>query len=90
MSDTKHDPIVIVGMARTAIGGFQGALAPLTAAELGGAAIKAALQRTATPLACPVDWQPLGPDDERFRCYGGGGMTSFFGHGLVDAARATS
>ena len=45
MSDTKHDPIVIVGMARTAIGGFQGALAPLTAAELGGAAIKAALQR---------------------------------------------
>jgi subtilisin family serine protease len=56
----------------------------------GPGAIKAALQRTATPLACPVDWQPLGPDDERFRCYGGGGMTSFFGHGLVDAARATS
>src|SRR5262245_47729360 len=38
-SMTEHDPIVVVGMARTAIGGFQGALAPLTAAELGGAAI---------------------------------------------------
>jgi hypothetical protein len=27
--------------------------------------------------------------DERFRCYGGGGRTSFFGHGMVDAAAAT-
>jgi acetyl-CoA C-acetyltransferase len=40
-----HDPIVIVGLARTAIGGFQGAFATLTAAQLGSAAIKAALQR---------------------------------------------
>jgi acetyl-CoA C-acetyltransferase len=42
---TEHDPIVIVGMARTAIGGFQGVFAPLTAAQLGSAAIKAALER---------------------------------------------
>jgi len=42
---TERDSIVIVGMARTAIGGFQGALAPLTAAQLGSAAIEAALQR---------------------------------------------
>jgi acetyl-CoA C-acetyltransferase len=42
---TEHDPIVIVGMARTAIAGFQGAFAPLTASELGSAAIRAALQR---------------------------------------------
>src|SRR5262245_2095954 len=42
---TGQDPIVIVGMARTAICGFQGAFAPLTAAQLGSAAIKAALQR---------------------------------------------
>jgi acetyl-CoA C-acetyltransferase len=45
MSDTEHDPIVIVGMARTPIGGFQGAFAPLTAAQLGGAAIGAAVER---------------------------------------------
>jgi len=38
------DPIVIAGAARTPMGGFQGAFAPLTAADLGGAAIKAALE----------------------------------------------
>ncbi|MBY4893968.1 acetyl-CoA C-acyltransferase [Rhodobacteraceae bacterium N5(2021)] len=37
------EQIVITGAARTPMGGFQGALSPLTAAELGGAAIKAAL-----------------------------------------------
>jgi len=37
------DPIVIVGASRTPMGGFQGALSGATAAELGGAAIKAAL-----------------------------------------------
>ena len=46
MTATEPDPIVIVGMARTAMGGFQGAFAPLTAAELGSAAIKAALERS--------------------------------------------
>jgi len=40
-----QDPIVIVGMARTPIGGFQGALAPLAAPELGSTAIKAAVAR---------------------------------------------
>jgi acetyl-CoA C-acetyltransferase len=35
--------VVIAGAARTPMGGFQGALTPLTAAELGGAAIKAAM-----------------------------------------------
>jgi subtilisin family serine protease len=51
-------------------------------------AIKAAVQRSAQHLDCPPDWQPLGPGDERYRCYGNGGRTSFFGHGLVDAAAA--
>ncbi|NOR64267.1 MAG: acetyl-CoA C-acyltransferase [Rhodobacteraceae bacterium] len=37
------DPIVIVGAARTPMGGFQGALSGASAGELGGAAIKAAL-----------------------------------------------
>ena len=41
----SHDPIVIVGGARTPIGSFQGALSGLTAPELGGAAIGAALDR---------------------------------------------
>jgi acetyl-CoA C-acetyltransferase len=41
----NSDPIVITGMARTAMGGFQGELAPLTAPQLGAAAIGAALAR---------------------------------------------
>jgi acetyl-CoA C-acetyltransferase len=41
------DPVVIVGMARTPMGGFQGDLAEAKAAELGTAAIKAALERAA-------------------------------------------
>lgn len=36
-------PVVIAGASRTPMGGFQGALSGMTAAELGGAAIKAAL-----------------------------------------------
>ena len=40
--------VVIAGAARTPMGGFQGVLAPLTAAELGGAAIKAALAGAGT------------------------------------------
>jgi len=39
------DDIVIVGAARTPIGGFQGAFAGVTAADLGGAAIAAAIGR---------------------------------------------
>ncbi|MEQ8830488.1 MAG: acetyl-CoA C-acyltransferase [Alphaproteobacteria bacterium] len=42
---TTHDPIVIVGAARTPMGGFQGELKDMTAAELGSAAIAAALGR---------------------------------------------
>ncbi|QQG37258.1 MAG: acetyl-CoA C-acyltransferase [Micavibrio aeruginosavorus] len=40
------DPIVIVGMARTPMGGFQGDFASLTAPDLGAAAIKAAVERS--------------------------------------------
>lgn len=39
------DPIVIVGAARTPMGGFQGELASLRCPELGSAAIRAALSR---------------------------------------------
>lgn len=55
----------------------------------GPSAIRAELLRDATALTCPPDWEPLGPTDERLRCYGGsGGWTSFFGHGLVNARAA--
>lgn len=37
--------MVIVSVARTPIGGFQGDFANVTAPQLGGAAIKAALER---------------------------------------------
>ncbi len=42
---TAHDPIVIVGTARTPMGGFQGDLKDATATQLGSAAIAAALTR---------------------------------------------
>ena len=45
MASATEDAIVIVGTARTAIGGFQGAFASLTAPQLGSAAITAAVSR---------------------------------------------
>jgi subtilisin family serine protease len=53
------------------------------------AAISAAVQRTAAPLACPADWAPLFDGDLRTRCQGNAGRNSFFGHGIVDAGAAT-
>ncbi len=41
-----RDPIVIVGMARTPMGGFQGELSSLAASELGATAIAAAVSRS--------------------------------------------
>ncbi|WP_088343074.1 MULTISPECIES: acetyl-CoA C-acyltransferase [Rhodomicrobium] len=46
MSGRQSDPIVIVGAARTAMGGFQGSLSLLTAPQLGSEAIKAALAKS--------------------------------------------
>jgi acetyl-CoA C-acetyltransferase len=40
-----NDPIVIVSATRTAMGSFQGGFSPLTAANLGAVAIKAAVER---------------------------------------------
>ena len=45
MSSAAEDPIVIVGMARTAMGSFQGVLGSMTAPELGAQAIKSAVAR---------------------------------------------
>ena len=41
----QNDPIVIVGAARTPMGGFQGDFSSLTASELGAVAIRAAVER---------------------------------------------
>jgi len=48
MSDPSRQP-VIVGAARTPIGRFLGGLTPLSAPELGAAAIRAALSRSGVP-----------------------------------------
>ena len=40
-----NDPVVIVGAARTPMGGFQGDLSSLSASDLGAAAISAAVER---------------------------------------------
>ncbi len=45
MTQIAQDSIVIVGAARTPMGGFQGDFSSLAAHDLGGAAIKAAVQR---------------------------------------------
>jgi acetyl-CoA C-acetyltransferase len=45
MSESNRDPIVIIGAKRTPMGAFQGALSSLRAPELGGAAIKGALEQ---------------------------------------------
>ena len=45
MTSSTQDPIVIVGAARTPMGSFQGDFSSLSAHDLGGAAIKAAVER---------------------------------------------
>jgi acetyl-CoA C-acetyltransferase len=47
----QNDPIVIVGAARTPMGGFQGDFAPLSASDLGAVAIKAAVERAGITAA---------------------------------------
>lgn len=46
MVNIQKDPIVIVSMARTPMGAFQGALAPLSATELGAETIRATLMHS--------------------------------------------
>ena len=48
---TTQDPIVIAGMARTAIGSFQGAYTGVATPKLGSAAISAALERAGVKAA---------------------------------------
>ena len=52
----QNDPIVIVGAARTPIGGLQGDFASLAASDLGAVAIKAAVERAGV---APADVEEL-------------------------------
>ncbi|MBU6370225.1 MAG: acetyl-CoA C-acetyltransferase, partial [Burkholderiales bacterium] len=45
MSNASSDPVVIVSAARTPMGSFQGDFASLSAHDLGGVAIRAAVER---------------------------------------------
>ena len=45
-NNAAADPVVIVGAARTPMGGFQGDFSSLSAHDLGGVAIKAAVERS--------------------------------------------
>lgn len=54
----------------------------------GSGAVAAAVKTSASQLPCPVSWEPLDGADERYRCYGAEGRTSFFGYGVVDAEAA--
>ncbi len=45
-SEPRKDPVVITGYARTPMGGFQGALAGVSATELGSVAVRAAVARS--------------------------------------------
>ncbi|MDF9619125.1 acetyl-CoA C-acyltransferase [Pseudomonas entomophila] len=47
----NHDPVVIVSAVRTPMGGLQGDLKSLTAAQLGSAAIRAAVERAGIDAA---------------------------------------
>ncbi len=49
-------------------------------------AVKAAIMRSATPMACPTDW----PQDDPRVCTGGPSSTTFYGAGLVNALGASS
>ena len=54
----SNDAVVIVNGARTAMGGFQGALAPMSAPQLGAASIREAAgwvmdRRSAATDNCP-------------------------------------
>lgn len=46
MPSSHADPVVITGFARTPMGGFQGALAGVSATALGAVAVKAAVERS--------------------------------------------
>ncbi|MGI8399535.1 acetyl-CoA C-acyltransferase [Agrobacterium deltaense] len=46
-----HDPVVIVGAARTAMGGFQGEFKSVAAPDLGATAIRAAVERAAISVS---------------------------------------
>ncbi|HCC27766.1 MAG TPA: acetyl-CoA C-acetyltransferase, partial [Erythrobacter sp.] len=47
---SASDPVVILSYARTPMGGMQGALADVSATDLGATAVKAAVERSGVPV----------------------------------------
>ena len=88
MAGRDQEPIVIVGGARTPMGGFQGELSDMTAPALGSAAIRAALEDAGTP-ASEVDEVLMG-------CVLPAGLgqaparQAAFGAGLADSVPCTT
>jgi len=58
--------------------------------NLSPGAIKALVQNGATKIGCPPNWEPEDEFDQREKCYGKAGRTSFFGHGLVNVNAAAA
>ena len=61
---SPSDPIVILSYARTPMGGMQGALADVSATDLGATAVKAAVERALHPAHRSAG---VGEDDDRVR-----------------------
>ena len=51
---SASDPVVILSYARTPMGGMQGALADVSATDLGATAVKAAVAVSYTHLTLPT------------------------------------
>ena len=67
MQQAAHDPIVIVGMARTPIGGFHGVFASLAAPQLGSAGGHAAPGTIPAAESPPAPWPAEIRDPEESR-----------------------
>ena len=84
----SNDPIVIVSVARTPMGGFQGELKGLTAPQLGAVAIRAAVERAGVALD--------GVDEVLFGCVLSAGLgqaparQAALGAGLDKGTRCTT
>lgn len=83
-----NDPVVIVSVARTPMGGFQGVLKSLTAPQLGALAIRAAVERAGVA--------PDSVDEVLFGCVLSAGLgqaparQAALGAGLNNATRCTT
>jgi acetyl-CoA C-acetyltransferase len=79
----RNGHVYVVSAARTPIGKFGGALSAVPAVELGGVAIRAAVDRAGLPEGTPIDEVLMGELERRegryglaTLCLGGGGSVA--------------